>query len=390
MCPVWAGYAASLGEQGEVSEMGQHWHRDAWESVPSTEPIMVALYLAPGFELLALSSVLDVLRLANTAARREAFRWRIVSHLGEAVRASCGIAVAADADLARERRYLMQPERPELAFVCGDEPDEGRETKALSAWLRECRLRRIETAAFGNGVAALAKAGLLNDRRCAVHWELLPGFNERFMRVEAAATVYEVDNNIWSCAGGTATFDMMIELVKHHCGEPVAVSVGELATAGRIRRGDERQRLPLLRQHGWLSPTVVKLIELMQSNLAAPLTMADLAAAAGLSRRQVERLFRTNLGRSPCRYFLELRLEHAKLLLTQSALPILEIAVLCGFVSASHFSRCFRGAHQIAPHEARNLPARVFNASTQRPVVGNTSPKAELQSNGMALCRQDQ
>ncbi|MER9793291.1 GlxA family transcriptional regulator [Mesorhizobium sp. M0213] len=353
--------------------MVHHWSRDAWASVPANEPVTVALYLAHGFELLSLSSALDVFRLANKAAGREVFRWRTVSHLGEAVRASCGLVVAADADLAQERRYLLQPERPALALVCGDEPDEGRETKVLSAWLRECRLRRIDTGAFGSGVAALAKAGLLNDRKCAVHWEALPAFNERFMRVEAAATVYEVDNGVWSCAGGTAAFDMMVELVTLHCGEPVAVNVGELAVAGRVRTGDERQRLPLLRQHGRLNPNVVKLIELMQRNLATPLTMADLAAAAGLSRRQVERLFRNDLARSPCRYFRELRLEHAKLLLAQSAMPVLEIAVSCGFVSASHFSRCFREAHQMAPHEARNLPAgRFLGVSTPKPTIGDT------------------
>ncbi|MDF3218445.1 MULTISPECIES: GlxA family transcriptional regulator [Mesorhizobium] len=347
----------SLIEHGGESDMVHHWSRDAWASVRANEPVTVAVYLAHGFELLALSSALDVFRLANKAAAREAFRWRTVSHWGEAVRASCGIVVAADADLAQERRYLQQLERPALALICGDEPDEGRETKVLSAWLRECRQRRIAIGGFGSGVAALAKAGMLNDRKCAIHWEELPAFKERFMRVEAAATVYEVDNDIWTCAGGTAAFDMLVELVKLNCGEPVAVNVGELAVAGRVRTGDERQRLPLLRQHGRINPTVVKLIELMQRNLATPLTMADLAAAAGLSRRQVERLFRNDLGRSPCRYFRELRLEHAKLLLAQSSMPVLEIAVSCGFVSASHFSRCFRETHQIAPHEARNLSA---------------------------------
>ncbi|RWL75875.1 MAG: GlxA family transcriptional regulator [Mesorhizobium sp.] len=372
--------------------MVHHWCRDAWASVPATEPITVSLYLSSGFELLAVSSALDVFRLANKAAGRTVFRWRTVSHLGQAVRASCGIVIAVDADLAQERRYLTQPERPVLALVCGDESDEGRETKVLSAWLRECRQRRITIGGFGSGVAALAKAGLLNDRKCAVHWETLPGFNEQFMRIEAAATIYEVDNNIWSCAGGTAAFDMMIELVKHHCGEPVAVSVAELAVVGRVRTGDERQRLPLLRQHGRLNPTVVKLIELMQRNLAAPLTMADLAAAAGLSRRQVERLFRNDVGRSPCRYFRELRLEHAKLLLAQSAMPVLEIAVSCGFVSASHFSRCFREAHKIAPHEARKLPGgRFLGVSTPRLGVSDIPPDRALhQEKGMALCRQSQ
>ncbi|CDX46999.1 AraC family transcriptional regulator [Mesorhizobium sp. ORS 3359] len=335
--------------------MVHHWSRDTWTSA-TPDVGTVTFYLAPGFELLALSSALEVLRLANRAAGRDVFRWRTVSQTGEAVDASCGISVAADFDLAQERRYQSHPNRPLMAIVCGDEPNDGHASKALNAWLRECRQRRIMIGAFGSGVIALAETGLLNDRKCSIHWEAHPAFNEHFMHVESMTTVYEVDDSIWTCAGGTAAFDMMVYFVKQHCGEPVAVNVGELAVAGRIRTGDERQRLPLLRRHGTINPTVVKLIELMQENLATPLTMAELATAVGLSRRQIERLFRNELGRSPGRYFRELRLEHARLLLAQSALPVLDIAIACGFISASHFSKCFRAAHLIAPHEARKLP----------------------------------
>ncbi|WP_292414863.1 GlxA family transcriptional regulator [Mesorhizobium sp.] len=328
---------------------------------------MVTFYLTPGFELLALSSALEVLKLANRATRRDVFRWRTVSRTGEAVNASCGISVATDGDLAQERRYQSHPDRPLIAIVCGDESNDSRESKALSAWVRECRQRRIMIGGFGSGVVALAKSGLLNDRKCAIHWEAHPAFKEHFMHIESVTSVYEVDDSIWTCAGGTAAFDMMVYFVKQHCGEPVAVSVGELAVAGRIRAGDERQRLPLLRQHGTINPTVVKLIGLMQENLATPLTMAELATAVGLSRRQIERLFRNELGRSPRRYFRELRLEHARLLLAQSALPVLDVAIACGFISASHFSKCFRAAHLIAPHEARKLPpGRYLNVPSQR------------------------
>ncbi|EHH06308.1 helix-turn-helix domain-containing protein [Mesorhizobium amorphae] len=163
------------------------------------------------------------------------------------------------------------------------------------------------TSEFGRRNAELAEITVdivTSDRKCAVHWEALPAFKERFMRVEAAATVYEVDNDIWACAGGTAAFDMLVELVKRHCGEPVAVNVGELAVAGRVRTGDERQRL----------------------------------------------------------------------LLAQSAMPVLEIAVSCGFVSASHFSRCFGEAHQIAPHEARSLPAGGFSACQRQNRPSVTPP----------------
>lgn len=347
--------------------MVHHWPSDALTSA-SCERGTVTFYLAPGFELMALSSALEVLRLANRAAGCEVYRWRMISHTGRAVEASCGISITPDCDLAQERKHLLHSERPLMAIVCNDQANDNREGKALSTWLRECRQRKVVTGAFGGGVLALAKTGLLNDRKCSVHWEVQPAFNERFMHVETITNLYVIDDNIWTCAGGTAAFDMMVEFVKRHCGEPVAVGVGELAAAGRIRPGDERQRLPLLRQYGRINPTVVTLIEMMQKNLTNPPAMAELAAAVSLSRRQIERLFRHELGRSPCRYYRELRLERARLLLTQSALPVVEVAVSCGFISASHFSKSFRAAHRIAPHEARKVVSgRILGRPANRP-----------------------
>lgn len=346
--------------------MVYHWPREASMSA-SREGGTVTFYLAAGFELMALSSALEVLRLANRAAEAEVYRWRMVSQTGGAVEASCGISITPDCDLAQERQHLLHSERPLMAIVCNDEANDHRKGKALIAWLRECRQRKVVMGAFGRGVFALAKTGLLNDRKCSIHWEVQPAFNECFMHVETMTNVYVIDDNIWTCAGATAAFDMMVEFVKRHCGEAVAVGVGELAVAGQIRSGDERQRLPLLHQYGRINPTVVTLIEMMQKNLTNPPAMAELAAAVSLSRRQVERLFRHEIGRSPCGYFRELRLERARLLLTQSALPVVEVAVSCGFISASHFSKSFRAAHRIAPHEARKVVSgRILGRPTNR------------------------
>ena len=336
--------------------MTQHWLPERFP--PSVDVIKtITFYLNPGFELMALSSALDVLRHANAAAGHDIFRWRLVSKTGDTVVASCGLEVAAHSDLRQERQRLTDPGRPIMAIICGDERLSGGGDKALNAWLRECRQRKIGLGAFEKGVFALASAGLLNDRQCSIHWELQPAFDERFMRVQTVTTVYEIDDNIWTCPGGTAVFDMMVALVQQNCGEIIATRICEFTTAGRVREGKERQRLPLLRKLGPVNPTIISLIELMQNNLSNPLPMDKLAAAVNLSRRQVERLFRQELGQSPCRYRRELRLERAKLLLTQSALSVVEVAISCGFVSASHFSKTFRDANRIAPHEARKLVA---------------------------------
>ena len=120
--------------------------------------------------------------------------------------------------------------------------------------------------------------------------------------------------------------------------------------AARLR---DRQRLPLRARLGVQNSKVLSIIELMESNLSEPLSLIEIAEYAGLSRRQIERLFRQEMGRSPARYYLEIRLDRARHLLIQSSLPVVEVAVACGFVSASHFSKCYRELYGRSPQQER-------------------------------------
>ncbi|WP_411962172.1 GlxA family transcriptional regulator [Mesorhizobium sp. CA4] len=303
--------------------------------------------------MIAFSSAVDALRLTNAAVGYRAYDWRVASRNGDPVRSNCGVDVSAVSDLAAERKNLLGSERPAMVIVCAGRLLEGSSDRGLEAWLRECRLRRISVGAFGSGSYALAKAGLLDRKKCAIHWEKLPGFSEQFLTTFPSHTLFQEDGDIWTCAGGMAALHMMLHIVDRDFGEQIVTRVCNQALVERARLPSERQRMPLANRPGMVNETVVTVVEQMELNLAEPLSVDELASRVKLSRRQVERLFRNHIGHSPVSYYRQLRLERAKLLLMQSQIPIVDIAISCGFISASHFSKCYREANGMSPMHAR-------------------------------------
>lgn len=312
-----------------------------------------SFYLVPEFTLLAFSSAIEALRLANLTVGFEAYAWRSVSEDGRAVRSSCGLDLASHSSLAEERARLATRERPSVAVVCGGMNVRSHRSRPASAWLRECRRRGVALASLCTGSDLLAEAGLLDGRRCTIHWENLPDFAERFPALQVSTGVYEIDGDVYTCAGGTASFDMILHLIAQDFGEAVVSRICEQALVERVRAPSVRQRLPLRAQLGTSDPTLLTIVEEMQANLSEPVPLPDLAAKVGVSLRQIERLFAREMGRSPARYYLELRLERAHLLLGQSALPIIEVAVACGFIGGSHFWNAYRKAYGCTPKQTR-------------------------------------
>ncbi|MCO6185768.1 GlxA family transcriptional regulator [Rhizobium sp. L1K21] len=310
-------------------------------------------FLVPKFTILPFAGALDALRIANRMLGYKAYDWRLCSSDGEPVTSSSGLEIAVDTSLADERRYLTGEKRPGMTLVCSGTEVESYSNKTLYAWLREAHNRNVMVGSMCTGAYVLAQAGLLNGRRCTIHWENLPGFQEKYPQAEVYADLYEVDRNVYTCAGGTASLDMMLHLMDQDFGETLVNRVCEQALTDRVRSQNDRQRLPLRARLGVQNSKVLSIIELMEANLAEPLSLLEIADYAGLSRRQIERLFRQEMGRSPARYYLEIRLDRARHLLTQSTLPVVEVAVACGFVSASHFSKCYREVYHRSPQQER-------------------------------------
>lgn len=318
----------------------------------SAEERRFSFYLVEDFALHVFSSAIEVLRLANEVAGSRIYQWRVVSLNGESVVSSCGTRVAADASIASERKCLGGPLAPDMVVVCGGNRAPGA-CRPLEAWLRECRRRHVAPAGLASGTYVLARSGLLDGRRCAVHWEHFPHFSEEFSKVDANQTAFEIDGDVHTCAGGNAPFDMFMRVIEDDCGLSVANRICEVALSERLREAGERQRLPLQARVGIDHAALIKIIEQMEANVAEPLTLTKLAPATGLSRRQIERLFLREMGRTPGRYYLEMRLERAHLLLINSSRPIIDIAIACGFVSASHFSKTYRENYGCAPQQMR-------------------------------------
>ncbi|MCW0000730.1 GlxA family transcriptional regulator [Pararhizobium sp. YC-54] len=328
-------------------------------------------YLLDGFALHGFSSATEVLRLANDVAGRVLYQWRVVSKDGKPVMSSCGMSIAADSALSNEREWPSKIEQPRMVVVCGGlalPPVD----RALEAWLRMCRRSRVPLAGLVGGLYSLARTGLLDGRRCAVHWQHYPDFSERFFEAKACQTTFETDDSLYTCSGGSAAFDMFLGVASADFGQEVANRICEVALLDRVREAGERQRLPLQTRVGIDNALLIKIIERMEANLGEPWNLNEISLGIGLSRRQVERMFRREMGWSPARYYLNMRLERAHLLLVNSSLPVFEIAVACGFCSASHFSRTYRDTYGSTPQQTRiaamerHRPAKPSSAERHR------------------------
>jgi transcriptional regulator GlxA family with amidase domain len=313
----------------------------------------IVFFVVPDFSMIAFATAIEPLRIANRMLGYQSYSWRVASLDGGSVKASNGIEIAADTSLDDERRALANENRPSMVFVCSGINADTYSQKSVYAWLREVHNRNISVGGLCTGAYLLAGAGLLSGKRCAIHWEDLPGFSERYPRADVYADLYEVDSNIYTCAGGTAALDMMLNLIGEDHDENLVNRVCEQALTDRVRSPHDRQRLPLRARLGVQNTKVLSIIELMEGNLSEPLSLLEIADYAGLSRRQIERLFRQEMGRSPARYYLEIRLDRARHLLVQSSMPVVEVAVACGFVSASHFSKCYRELYGRSPQQER-------------------------------------
>lgn len=313
----------------------------------------IVFFLVPDFSMIAFATAIEPLRIANRMLGYEAYRWRLASLGGESVTASNQVECTVATSLDEERRSLISENRPSMIFVCSGINAENFHNKSAQAWLREAYNRGISIGGLCTGAHILASAGLLSGKRCAIHWENLPGFSEAYPKAEVYADLFEIDQNIYTCAGGTASLDMMLKLIGDDFDDNLVNRICEQALTDRVRAPHDRQRLPLRARLGVQNSKVLSIIEMMEACLTEPLSLIDVAGNVGLSRRQIERLFRQEMGRSPARYYLEIRLDRARHLLIQSSMPVVEVAVACGFVSASHFSKCYRELYGRSPQQER-------------------------------------
>jgi transcriptional regulator GlxA family with amidase domain len=154
--------------------------------------------------------------------------------------------------------------------------------------------------------------------------------------------LYTIDRNRYTCSGGIAPLELMLHLIEDKLGTRLARLVSEQFIVDRIRDGNDRQYVPLRAQVGVAHQGLLGVAELMEQNIENPLSLEEVAQKSGISRRQIERLFKRHVNMVPKRYYLEMRLKRARELLLQTAMPIMAVSTACGFQSPPHFSKCYR------------------------------------------------
>jgi len=309
-------------------------------------PYVVGFYLVPEFPMMAFASAIEPLRAANRLRGEKRFDWRLYSRDGAPVRASNGVDIAV-------HRAIDDDAALDLLLVCAGTRDAGARDAAMFKWLRSLVRRGTSIGGISLGAYALARAGLLDGRRCALHWESLGAFSEQFPRIRTTSDIFVVDGDRRTCSGGTAALDMMLQLITEREGRALANDVSEQFIHPRIRGTHDRQRMTVQTRVGIANEKLIAAIGMMEAANEEPRPVHEIAAQVGLSPRQLERLFGKYLRASPSRYYLKLRLERARTMLLQTTKPILDVAVACGFASASHFSRCYRTVYGHRPRDER-------------------------------------
>ncbi len=332
----------------------------AFSGASGTLPQRVGFVLIPDFSMIAFTAAVEPLRIANRMAGRALYAWRLLSKDGGPVEASNGIAVAVDRSLAQVP--AEGAETFDAVILCSGLHAERFRDKETIRWLQGQGRGGRDLGALCTGAHILAYAGLLDGYRCTIHWENLPAFRETFPAIDVHPDLFEIDRDRFTCCGGTAALDLMIHFIAREHGEALAAKVSEQCLLDRVRGAQDPQRMPLRLGLARPAARVRRSVEIMDAHLEEPLKTDALARYVGLSRRQLERLFRANLGRPPTRFYLERRLERARQLLCQTDLPVLEVALACGFVSASHFSKCYRQMYGRAPRAERRAAQDSFAA----------------------------
>ncbi|MEH6824609.1 MAG: GlxA family transcriptional regulator [Motiliproteus sp.] len=307
-----------------------------------------AFLLLPGVTLTCLTAAINVLRLANQLSGAMLYRWTLLSHNGQPQMAEEGFEIAVHQSIT-----CAEPSIIDKLVVCGGQRFHAPE---VLRWLRRVGKSGSSIGALGQGSYLLARAGLLDGYRCTTHWNYLSSFQEEYPLLAVTSQLFVIDRSRFSCSGGSGVQDMMLHLVSMEQGEELAVAISEMQVCA-MRLADEPQRAARL---GYASPHLLEVIALMESNIEEPLRLQELADMTGISRRQLERLFRKYLNKQPSRYYMELRLNHGRRLLEQTNKSVLEVAVACGFANAPHFSKNVKDRFGSSPRLLSLLANKLF------------------------------
>lgn len=310
------------------------------------------------FTMIAFSSAVEVLRMANYISGEQLYSWSVITLDGKPVASSNGLA-PAQTSTYEEAGPL------DIVFICGGTNVAKFVDERVVAQLRRIAQDKVCLGGLCTGTYALVKSGLLDGYRGTIHWENMAGLRESYPRINFVDELFVIDRDRITCTGGIAPIDMMLSLVRTRFGKKLVAEISDQFILERVRDCQDRQHIPLAARIGFNHKALVEVAALMEANIEEPLSLDELSHLAGLSQRHLQRMFRETLDITPTQYYLNLRLRRARELLLQTEMSITGITVACGFQSPCHFSKSYRALFGRTPSSERqqHLPT---STATQR------------------------
>lgn len=318
-------------------------------SVNTAPALRYGFLLLPRYSMIALSSMLEPLRMANQISGRRLYDWTMLTADGRPVAASNGMQLTPDADVDGAGQ-------PDMICVCGGLDVRLAGDRKLLNWLVRQSRQDVILAGICTGSYVLARAGLLDGYRATIHWEHIAGLREEFPSIASTDELFVMDRDRYTCSGGIAPLDMILTIISQQHGIELAADISEEFIHDRIRTTNDQQRNPLKLRIGLGHSKLVEAVRLMEANIEEPISPDELARYVNISRRQLERLFKKYLNCVPSRYYLKLRLIRARQLMLQTDMSVTAIGMSCGFSSTPHFSKCYRALYGRSPSWERRVP----------------------------------
>lgn len=301
----------------------------------------------PSYSMIACANAIEALRMANRVSGGSVYSWQTVTLDGHPAAASNGLMLTPCAMLSAAEKF-------DVVFVVGGVDVRNAVDRNVAAALRRLARDGVALGALCTGAFALAEARLLHGYRCAIHWENFSAIHEEFPDIDFVEDMFCIDRDRITCTGGVAPLDLMLTVIAARLGRRVAAQVSAQFLLERSRAAEERQPKQAAFAHQAAPRRLSDAVRLIEDSIETPLSTEDVARAVKISSRQLERLFRRHLGISPAAFAAGARLDRAQALLRQTAMPVTDIGLACGFTSASHFSTAYRSRFGHAPRNERS------------------------------------
>ncbi len=325
---------------------------DGLEANVSTKRLRFGIILLPQFTLSALSLFLDCLRLAadeRDQSRQIRCSWDITTLSGSRVQSSTGMFVEPTAELSSMLGC-------DYVVVAGGLISPHKKAPAaLLDLLKKINKRQIRLVGLCTGTFALAEADVLSENQCCVSWLHTEEFGEEFIEFSAdSISLYRPNGRHYTCAGGMGSAYLGLEIVAAEFGDELARKCASILMIPFERRTNEQ---PALIFSGVSNRVVKQALRIFESTMEDPINMAEVARRIGTTRRQMERIFKEELGKSPLRVRDQLRVRKAKQLLLETDLNFTEIAVACGLLGSKTLNRAFiREGETLPRHQRTSRP----------------------------------